>query len=323
MFYRLMNCISPSCTLIHSHGKCQWRERRVDCSIAQDTTIHESGTHCSALNDDQNTPLTESIKTYIREITVQGRIWNSMPRKFGVDKDKTIESQQAYKNHRNCTQARVFGARNETPEFIVGWTLDKFGKMLARTGSDGKPFVGGISSKRLLKRFDRPINSFILHLDATFKLNLVDYPVIISAEAFIWWAYVSVPNELTQIATPHVTRSSREPLLISTVIGNAENDQFNAFDRVFGRDNKFIYLMCFYHFVAKVVKEKGIPKSGKGSSMKGFRVQVKPLSSVQRRTKDLARISLLQEVFPTLEINFCERPQHQIWHLDPISTYKY
>ncbi|OWZ03138.1 hypothetical protein PHMEG_00025186 [Phytophthora megakarya] len=45
-------------------------------------------------------------------------------------------------------------------------------------------------------------------------------------------------------------------LLVSTVMGDAEDAQFNAFERVFGDDNKYIYLMWFYHLVAKVVEKR-------------------------------------------------------------------
>ncbi|OWZ05458.1 hypothetical protein PHMEG_00022452 [Phytophthora megakarya] len=88
-FYCLMKCTSQSCKLMHSHGKCQWRRRRLECSITKKMTIHESGTHCSAVNDDRNSPLMETHNTYIREMTAQGikpfRIRISMPRKFVVD----------------------------------------------------------------------------------------------------------------------------------------------------------------------------------------------------------------------------------------------
>ncbi|OWZ01694.1 hypothetical protein PHMEG_00026867 [Phytophthora megakarya] len=83
MFYRIMNCASPSRKLIYYPGT----ETRVLDS--KGNNIHESGTHCSAINDDRNTPLMETHKTHIREMTAQGikpsRIRNSMPGKFGVD----------------------------------------------------------------------------------------------------------------------------------------------------------------------------------------------------------------------------------------------
>ncbi|OWZ03137.1 hypothetical protein PHMEG_00025185 [Phytophthora megakarya] len=153
MSYRLMNCTSPACKLMHSHGKCQWRGRRLD-----------------AVNADRNTPLMETHKTYIREMTAQGskpsRIRNSVPRKFGVDMDslpslsKVHNYAYHYKNtklfnhdkHKDITEfvhkLEFSGHENETAAFTFVWTLDEFGKMLVGNGSDENPFVGGISTKR-------------------------------------------------------------------------------------------------------------------------------------------------------------------------------
>ncbi|OWY96226.1 hypothetical protein PHMEG_00033559, partial [Phytophthora megakarya] len=295
MFYRLMNCTSPSCKLKHSHGKCQWRGRRLECSITKETTIHESGTHCSAVNDDRKTPLMETHKTYIREMTAQGikpsRIRNSMPRKFGVDMGSlpSLPKVQNYAYH--CKKTKLLnhvkhkditefvhklefsGHENETTAFTFGWTLDEFGKMFVGNGSDENPFVVGLSTKRLLRRLDRPINSFILHLDATFQLNQVDYPVIVCGisdrcRSFHFVALI-VSSQRTEYqyleylrALRNVsTRMTGKALLVSAVMDDAEDAQFNAFERVFGEDNKYIYLMCFYHLVAKVVEKSKGPQT--------------------------------------------------------------
>lgn len=43
--------------------------------------------------------------------------------------------------------------------------------MFVDGGSDKEPFLVGLTSKMLLRRLDRPLDTFILHIDATFKLH--------------------------------------------------------------------------------------------------------------------------------------------------------
>lgn len=46
-------------------------------------------------------------------------------------------------------------------------------------GSDTKPFLVGVTTKWLLRRLDRDPDDFVFHMDATFKLNQVGYPVFV------------------------------------------------------------------------------------------------------------------------------------------------
>ncbi|OWY91365.1 hypothetical protein PHMEG_00040086 [Phytophthora megakarya] len=111
-------------------------------------------THCSAVNDDRNSPMMETHKTYIREKTAQGIkpswIRNSMPSKFGVDMDSlsslSKEKNYAYHykkpkllnhdKHKDITEfvhkLKFSGHENETTAFTFGWTVNEFGKMFCR-----------------------------------------------------------------------------------------------------------------------------------------------------------------------------------------------
>ncbi|OWZ18779.1 hypothetical protein PHMEG_0007080 [Phytophthora megakarya] len=252
MFYRLMNGTSPACKLMQSHGKYQWRGQRLECSITKRTTIHGSGTHCSAVNDDRNTPLMETHKTKF----VQNYAYHYKKTKQ-LNHDKHWDIIEFFS-----------GDENETAALTFGWTLDEFGKMLVGYSSDEKSFVVGISAKRLLRPLDRPINTFILHLDATFKLNQVNYPVIVCGISDWCRSFHLVTLFVRSQRTEYqyldclralrdaFTRMTGKALLVSTVMGDAEDAQFNAFERVFGEANRYIHLMCFYHLVAKLRKKR-------------------------------------------------------------------
>lgn len=53
------------------------------------------------------------------------------------------------------------------------------GKPEVGNGTDRSPFIVGISSKMLLRHADRDPATFVLHVDATYKLSQVGYPVVV------------------------------------------------------------------------------------------------------------------------------------------------
>jgi hypothetical protein len=62
--------------------------------------------------------------------------------------------------------------------FTFTWELDDTGKPVIGNGSDEKPFLVGLSTKALMLRLMVPPDSFILHVDATYKLSQCGYPVL-------------------------------------------------------------------------------------------------------------------------------------------------
>ncbi|KAE8979596.1 hypothetical protein PR001_g24508 [Phytophthora rubi] len=166
------------------------------------------------------------------------------------------------------------GHENDTTPFTFSWTRDEYGNMFVGNGSDEKPFVVGTTTKRLLFRMDRPSNSFIHHLDATFKLNQVDYPVVVCGISDRCRSFhlvaLFISSQRTECQYVECLKALRnvyarvtgKSLVVSTVMGDADKAQFNAFTIVFGPDNNYIYLMCFYHLVAKIVERtKGMSEA--------------------------------------------------------------
>ncbi|OWZ21576.1 hypothetical protein PHMEG_0003840 [Phytophthora megakarya] len=69
-------------------------------------------------------------------------------------------------------------AKTMTQPFTFGWDLDATGKPEIGNGSDSRPFSVGLTSKDLLMRMMRSSSSCILHVDATYKMNYREYPVL-------------------------------------------------------------------------------------------------------------------------------------------------
>ncbi|ETP06846.1 hypothetical protein F441_16818 [Phytophthora nicotianae CJ01A1] len=62
------------------------------------------------------------------------------------------------------------GLEAMTESFTFGWQIDNAGKSVRGNGSDDKPFIVELSTKALVVRLMVPPESFILHLDATYKM---------------------------------------------------------------------------------------------------------------------------------------------------------
>ncbi|GMF46344.1 unnamed protein product [Phytophthora fragariaefolia] len=70
------------------------------------------------------------------------------------------------------------GLKDDFSPFTFGWDFDVHGKLVVGDGSNQQPFIIGITTKTMLHRMDRPPSSFIFHMDATYKLNQVNVPIL-------------------------------------------------------------------------------------------------------------------------------------------------
>jgi hypothetical protein len=123
-----------------------------------------------------------------------------------------------------------------------------------------------MSSKVMMQRLARPPESFILHLDATFKLNQVDYPVVVigisdRCRSFHVVALFIVSQRVEEIYAKVLRSVCRiyaavtgSRLRIRYVMGDAEQSQRNAVEAVFGSSGTS-YLMCFFHVMVNVQKK--------------------------------------------------------------------
>eukprot|EP00644_Phytophthora_capsici_P016334 jgi/Phyca11/117938/e_gw1.34.358.1 len=80
----------------------------------------------------------------------------------------------------NFVRERGFTGQEELNEgFTFTWKMGSDGRPVVGPGTDMDSFVVGLSSKKLLQRCDQDPSAYVLHVDTTFKLNQVNYPVIV------------------------------------------------------------------------------------------------------------------------------------------------
>ncbi|ETM35548.1 hypothetical protein L914_17574 [Phytophthora nicotianae] len=119
-----------------------------------------------------------------------------MARRFGLTETEMptlrrvqwfVSSYSKNHQHRNDDYDKILGQIDQlaygpivsvmTP-FLFGWKREARGKSDVGNGSDVNPFLVGLPTKWLLPNSTRDPESFVFHMDATFKLNQVGYPVI-------------------------------------------------------------------------------------------------------------------------------------------------
>eukprot|EP00644_Phytophthora_capsici_P019610 jgi/Phyca11/133442/e_gw1.472.5.1 len=96
------------------------------------------------------------------------RIRHAMSRKFETSLEElpALSTVQNFVNH----YSRTYLLNNDRA-FSFGWDLDCEGKPTVGNGSDERPFIIGLSTKALIQRLVVPPENFILHVDATYKMN--------------------------------------------------------------------------------------------------------------------------------------------------------
>lgn len=163
-------------------------------------------------------------------------------------------------------RAQAFtGDEDETRAFSFSSNMDEFGMPVVGDGSDEEPFIIGFTTKRLRRRMDRAPETFVFHLDATYKLSQLDYPVFVcgvsdNARSFHLVAlFVTSQEQVGHFATMLTslrviyTKVVRKPLLLRYTLGDACQAQYNGAVDVL-RDYEMDYLMRFYHVMANVNK---------------------------------------------------------------------
>jgi hypothetical protein len=288
MRYRLFACASPSCCAAAIPGHpCPWRLKTATCHSRNMTSIFTIGDHIVAQPDPSTHKLTEKQKETARALTNHGvtplRIMHAISQDMPESQTpllRTLQNFVAYYRRKkldNTDELQVLieqitgmayrGDEDEIEPFAFSCETDAAGVPIVGDGSDDEPFAIGYTTKHMLRRLDRPTESFVFHLDATFKLNQVDYPVFVcgisdSARSFHLVA-LFVTSQRQEKHISHLLQSLRfiygrvvgKPLMLRYVMGDADGAQFNAIMTVFN-DSAPDYLMCFFHVVTKIYENK-------------------------------------------------------------------
>ncbi|ETI29812.1 hypothetical protein F443_23069 [Phytophthora nicotianae P1569] len=159
-----------------------------------------------------------------------------MPRKFNVPIDDLPELKvvQNFSNYFHKTKMmnndfvdklaeyirglEYSGNEEDSAPFTISWQKDEDGYIAVGTGSDGKPFVVGVTSEKA------PISR--LETQYTYMLNSL---------RFVYF------------------RVMQKALKVYYVMGDAKEAQSNAIQSALGSDKVLKILMCYYHVVANVM----------------------------------------------------------------------
>eukprot|EP00644_Phytophthora_capsici_P003947 jgi/Phyca11/108692/e_gw1.15.210.1 len=294
MRYRLLKCKSETCSEA-SEVACSWRGKLLTCLSTSRMSIYESGAHTTLLASPQRKKkLTTAQKTFCREMAAHHlrpqRIRHALARKFDTSLENLpgLQVVQNFVNHysrsslqnhdrvdemRDWVHARVFTGEEALDQpFTFVWRLDCDGRPVVGNGSNESPFVLGISTKTMIMRLNLPEDSFILHIDATYKMNHRGYPVVVvgvsdRSRGFHLVALYIVSQEthcifvevLQSLRRQYYYLSGRE-LSVRNVMADADRAQYNAICTVFSDCAGFQFLMCFFHVIKNIQKAiKGFP----------------------------------------------------------------
>ncbi|KAE9314139.1 hypothetical protein PF001_g8412 [Phytophthora fragariae] len=316
MRYRLVRCSCKACAQEAPHAKCPWRGKTLHCEKLHTVDIFETGKHLTEIRAPTQPRLSAEMKDFARTMTAQGltpvRIRNGIMRGFNLAPEdlpalakvqrfcqhyasSKLGSNDYLKEMRKLVQDAAFNSEmDELESFTFTQDIDAGGLPVVGNGSDQNPFVVGITTKRLLMRASRDATSFILHVDATFKLNQLGYPVIVvglsdCARAFhqVTLFVSSQRKEVHYIEMfPALHRIYRRvtgnEMIVDKVLGDADDAQFNGIRQVFRGNAEF--LTCC---------------TSESLSGKTFASQPVIPASTLRRSKQLAAAKLLHEYMPT------------------------
>lgn len=160
-----------------------------------------------------------------------------------------------------ASQHRFREDMSDTAAFAFGFSTDEMNEPLLGRAELDSPLVIGFATKSTIRRLDHA-STFILHLDATFKLNSKSYPVICIGLSDLWRQFhpiffflvsdlkqaqwqsaIQATFELYRHVSGHAAR-------IGFVMMDAENAQRSAFEVValqqLEMDHQPTFLMCFF-----------------------------------------------------------------------------
>ncbi|KAG6608822.1 uncharacterized protein IUM83_14815 [Phytophthora cinnamomi] len=298
-------CACKACADISRGSACSWRARVMTCQVQGLMTIEDAYTHCTPARAPRKPVLTRAMKEIVMDWAAQGlkpkRIYNALLPRFNLTESTapSVASVQRFAHYhvtgrlggsdlldavRQKIKDRGFTCHEEeAAAFTFTSRSDRDGKPITGNGSDSDPFVVGISSKKLLRRADRDPESFIFHLDATYKLTQVGYPVVVvgisdRARRFHLVAIFIVSQQQQQnfaeilgmLAHTYMSVTGK-PLRVRYVMGDADAAQWSAVNDVFGEECNYMFLMCYFHVAKKVFeKTRSLPPAMAASVMEAI-----------------------------------------------------
>ncbi|OWZ04428.1 hypothetical protein PHMEG_00023677 [Phytophthora megakarya] len=304
-----------------------WEELAVDVDTASaDAVLSDLKSFEISKSKHYGEKLTLTQKGYCRELTDQRlrpmRIHHAMAWKFNTALQDLPALTQVHNfvsyysrtylvnndrvdDLRDWIHSKAFtGEEGLNQAFTFGWDLDPAGKPVVGNGSDQRPFIVGLTTNALVLRLTAPPDSFILHVDATYKLNFREYPVLVvgvldCSRGFHLVALFVASQETQDVIQPALMALRRLYLwltsrdgwqLYATPIGFAStNNPVETFNAMLKRD----YTLRRRLKMGTLLRELGDCCDDQSSAAKPFRFAVVPTATLTRRALEMAREGLL------------------------------
>ncbi|KAK1946751.1 hypothetical protein P3T76_002303 [Phytophthora citrophthora] len=285
MRYKLLRCACKHCTDAVPYDSCAWRLKVLFCQEIDSVDVHDLASHHSRARAPRKTGIIPRQRNFITELARENlmplRILRALGRKFDLQAAAlpSLRTMQNIVHHFRrmrlggngkhkliveAVRAPAFSGREgDHDAFTFINEYDSSGIPAVGNGSYAKPFLVSMTTKALLQNTARDPGTFVLHLDATFKLNSVGYPVLVwgitdvSRTFHLVSLFITSQLQEAHFATALVAlrrmyaRVNEPEMQVKYILGDADKAQLKAFQSVFA-DCNFVSLMCFYHVVAKL-----------------------------------------------------------------------
>ncbi|POM77256.1 Hypothetical protein PHPALM_5388 [Phytophthora palmivora] len=265
---RLLLCKCKACKVVAPHARCQWKGRLQICILSNALSLWEVNQHVSPLRPSRQARLTEEMKAFIRDMCTYNHkpmnIFNGIVRRFQVA-DAAMPKLATVQRFVQYYRRAHLGGSDYYDDVVAG-------EPIVGRGSDADAFAVGVSSKLLLCRLDRDPATYVLHLDATYKLSQVEYPVMVMGISDCMSSFHLVGFFIVSKQTEHhfaaalamlqrmYTLVTIKQLSVRYVMADADKARRNAVDSVLGVGNILVNLMCYFHVAANIYKHtRGIP----------------------------------------------------------------
>ncbi|KAE9016627.1 hypothetical protein PR002_g13610 [Phytophthora rubi] len=189
------------CKAVAPFTKCARHANKITCLEAQTVTLSELVTHLSPAAPRKKPTITRAQRTFIQQMARENltplRILHATTREFSKTLQELPELRKVQNavNHYRRTKlggndrygelaarlvaSALMGREEDHDAFTFTARVHRFGKPIVGDGSVVHPFVVGVTTKALLRTAKRDPATFILHVDATFQLDQVSYPVLV------------------------------------------------------------------------------------------------------------------------------------------------
>ena len=287
MRYHVTECVCEKCN--SGVEKCPYVMRILQCVHEKSMKVFAIGCHLSALRP-VRTAYTEKMKVATKELVQQGykpaKIRKELLKMYDksltykVPPLKTIQNHVAYLKRSKMENSDKISdmialvkkhlideCTGDEEPFCFGPEYHSNGTPHVGDGSDGDPFVIGITTRKLLRQADQDPERCIYHFDSTYKTNSVDYNLYIlgvsdASRQFHPTAFF-ISSQGTEIQCYYMLSSLQKvyrailqkDMEIKYFLGDADPAQRNAFRGCFGgRECTSQYIMCFFHVAYNVRK---------------------------------------------------------------------